>query len=151
MPRYAIPFEVNTSLVAGTPKTVAAVVAAGTRRAKLVGFELGFDSVTATDNACLIEIVRGNAATAGTSTTRTPVALDNAEPAALAAGRVNYSAEPTVLTVVSERRVTPVGGGVIYPIETADQPTCAVNHLLGIRLTAAQAQTNIRGTLYFDE
>jgi hypothetical protein len=151
MPRYAIPFAVNTSLVAATAKTVAAVVAPASRRATLVGFELGFDSVTATDNSCLVEIVRGNAATAGTSTSRTPVAIDNADPAALSAGAVNYSDEPTVLTVISERRVTPVGGGVIYPLETADQPTCAVSHLLGIRLTAAQAQSNIRGTLYFEE
>jgi hypothetical protein len=151
MPRYAIPFGVNTSLTAATPKTVAAVAAPASRRARLVGFELGFDSVTATDNSCLVEIVRGDGATAGTSTTRTPVPIDASDPAALAAGRVNYTAEPTELTVISERRVTPVGGGVIYPLETADQPTCAVNHVLGIRLTAAQAQSNIRGTLYFEE
>lgn len=154
MPRYDIPFGTNISLTAATAKTVAAVStpSGGTRRARLVGFGLGFDSVTATDNSALIEVVRSDGTSAGTATSRTPVALDPGEPAALCSGFVNYTVEPTTLTVVREFRVTPVGGGVIYPLEFLDAILAAVtSKILGIRVTAAQAQSNVRGFLTFEE
>jgi hypothetical protein len=141
------------SLTAATAKTILAVTAPSTRRIKLVKFELGFDSVTATDNSVLVEVVRSDGTSAGTSTSRTPVPLDQADPAALSSGHANYTAgnEPTVLTVISEMRITPVGGGVIYPFEFLDAIVANASRLLGIRLTAAQGQSNVRGTLTFEE
>lgn len=152
MPRYTIPFGVNTSLTAATAKTVAAFSVNSTRRRRLVGFELGFDSITAEDNSVLYEVIRTDGSTAGTATSRTPVAIDQGDVAALCSGFVNYTAEPTTVTVVREGRVTPVGGGIIYPFEFLDAIVATVaNALLGIRLTAAQGQSNIRGTLTFEE
>ena len=152
MPRYTITTQTNISLTANTAKTVAAVSTPSTRRARLVGFSVSFDSVTGTDNAVLCEIVRSDATTAGTATSRTPVAIDAAETAALCSGFVNYTAEPTVLTVVNEKRITPVGGTLIEPFEFLDQPVApATNRLLGVRLTSAQAQSNVRCTLTFEE
>lgn len=152
MPRYDIPFGTNISLTATTAKTVVAVSTPATRRARIVGFGLGFDSTTATDNSVLVEVVRSDGTTAGTATARTPVALDASEPAALSSGFVNYTAEPTVLTVVREFRITPVGGGVIYPLEFLDAIYAAVSsRLLGLRLTSAQNQSNVRGFLTFEE
>jgi len=152
MPRYTITTQSNISLTAATAKTIAAVSTPSTRRARLVGFSVSFDSVTGTDNSVLCEIVRSDATTAGTATSRTPVAIDAAETAALASGFVNYTVEPTVLTVVNEKRITPVGGTLIEPFEFLDQPVApATNRLLGVRLTSAQAQSNVRCTLTFEE
>jgi hypothetical protein len=152
MARYTIPFGTNISLSAATAKTVAAFSVNSTRRRRLVGFELGFDSIDAEHNAVLYEIIRTDGTTAGTATSRTPVAVDAADVAAACSGFVNYTAEPTTVTVVREGRVTPVGGGIIYPFEFLDAIVTGVaNALLGLRLTAAQAQSNIRGTLTFEE
>ena len=152
MPRYKITTQVNVSLVAATAKTIAAVSTAATRRARLVGVSISFDSTTGTDNSVLCEIVRSDATTAGSATSRTPVPIDAAETAALCAGFVSYGAEPTVLTVIDEKRITPVGGTLIEPFEFLDQPVAAASaRLLGVRLTSAQAQSNVRCTLTFEE
>ena len=152
MPRYKITTQTNVSLTAATAKTIAAVVTPGTRRARLVGISLGFDSVTSTDNSVLVEVVRSDGTSTGTRTTRTPVAVDSAEPAALCSGFVNYTVEPTTLTVLEEQRITPVGGALIYPFEFFDQFTAGItDKLLGVRLTSAQAQSNVRCTLTFEE
>lgn len=152
MPRYKISTQVNVSLTASTAKTIAAVSTAATRRARLVGFSVSFDSTTGTDNSVLCEIVRSDATTAGTATSRTPVAVDAAETAALCSGFVNYTVEPTTYTVVDEKRITPVGGTLIEPFEFLDQPVAAASgRLLGVRLTSAQNQSNVRCTLTFEE
>ncbi len=152
MPRYKITTQTNVSLTAATAKTIAAVSTAATRRARLVGVSISFDSTTGTDNSVLCEIVRSDATTAGTATSRTPVPIDAAETAALCSGFVSYSAEPTVLTVIDEKRITPVGGTLIEPFEFLDQPVAAASaRLLGVRLTSAQAQSNVRCTLTFEE
>ncbi len=152
MPRYAIPLGTNVSLSAATAKTVAAFSVNSTRRRRLLGFELGFDSIDAEHNTVLYEIIRTDGNAAGTATSRTPVPLDGADAAALCSGFVNYTAEPTSVTVVREGRITPVGGGIIYPFEFLDAIVAGVaNALLGLRLTAAQAQSNIRGTLTYEE
>jgi hypothetical protein len=152
MPRYTITTTSNVSLSAATAKTIAAVSTSATRRAKLVGFEIGFDSTTATDNTVLVEIVRSDGTAAGTATSTTPVAIDQAETAALCSGFTNFTAEPTTLTVLKTVRITPVGGTVIYPFEFSDCPIAnASARVLGVRLTAAQAQSNVRATLTYEE
>ena len=154
MPRYTITTQTNVSLVANTAKTVAAVSTPSTRRAKLVGVSVSFDSTTVTDGSVLVEIVRSDGTTAGTATSRTPVAIDAAEAAALCSGFVNYTAsnEPTTLTVIDEKRITPVGGTLIEPFDFASQPMVGTtNRLLGVRLTAQQALSNVRCTLTYEE
>ena len=154
MPRYTITTQTNVSLTASTAKTIAAVSTPATRRAKLVGVSVSFDSVTATDGSVLVEIVRSDGTAAGTATSRTPVAIDSAETAALCSGFVNYTAgnEPTTLTVVDEKRITPVGGTLIVPFDFASQPMVgATSKLLGVRLTSQQNLTNVRCTLTYEE
>ena len=109
MPRYSIPINTNITLTANTARTIIAVSTSATRRARLCGFEFGFDSVVGTDNSVLWEIVRSDATTAGTATSTTPVPVDQGETAALCSGFTAYTAEPTVLTVLKSDRCTPVG------------------------------------------
>jgi hypothetical protein len=157
MPRYTVPTPSNISLVANTAKIVAAVGSTATRRPRIVGFELALDSVTGTDNSVLVELVRTDGTGAGAgSTAVTPVPVDVSELAAICSGAVNFSTDPSTVTVLRAFRVTPVGGTLLYPFEFADQPTVAATpsgntRFGGIRLTAAQAQSNVRCTLTFEE
>lgn len=152
MPRYKISNATAISLAAATAKTVAAVSTPASRRAKLVGFSVSFNSTTSTNQSVLVEIIRTDATGAGTATSATPVPVDQAETAALCSGFVNYSAEPTTITVIDRKLITPVGGTLIEPFEFLDQPVAAASsRLLGVRLTAPDAQSGIYCTLSYEE
>lgn len=152
MPRYKISNASAISLTATTAKTVAAVSTPASRRAKLVGFSVSFNSTTSTNQSVLVEIIRTDATGAGTATSATPVPVDQAETAALCSGFVNYSAEPTTITVIDRKLITPVGGTLIEPFEFLDQPVAAASsRLLGVRLTAPDAQSGIYCTLSYEE
>lgn len=149
MPQYKIVAD-GVALVAATAKTAVMVIAPATRRVKLKGISLGFRGVTSTDVPVKVEIVRSTQATAGVNTAQTPVAVDSADPAALAAGAKNYTTEPTVLTAIEGFSVTPTGGTVILQIPLGDEPNAPVSNGLGVRLTAPQAQT-VDITLHYEE
>lgn len=89
MPRKYAAFG---SASAGTNKTILAVTSATTIRPELYDIIVS-SSGTAGDNATLFYAARYTAV--GTSTSVTPVALDPADPAALAAAGKAHSAEPT--------------------------------------------------------
>jgi hypothetical protein len=150
MLRYNINGEVNISLAAATRKTLAAVSTPSTRKARLLSFTVSFDSTTSTDNAVLIEVLRGASGT-GTATSRTPIAVDPDSPAALCSGLVNYTAEPTSLAVAYELRATPVGGTLIVPFTPDEAIMADPSQVLTIAATAAQAQSNVRVSLTFEE
>jgi hypothetical protein len=150
MLRYNINGETNISLTAATAKTLAAVSAPSTRKARLLGFTVSFDSVTSTDQSVLVEVVRYTG-TAGTATSRTPVALDPDFPAALCSGFVNYSAEPGTPTVLYEMRGTPVGGTLVIPFVPDEAPMADISQIVGVRCTSPQAQSNVRVSLTYEE
>jgi hypothetical protein len=150
MYRYNINGETGINLAAATAKTVAAISTPSTRKARLLGFTAAWNSVTSTDASVLVEIVRYTTAT-GTGTLRTPRRIDPNQPAALCEGVVNYTAEPTVVEVAYETLATPVGGTLIMPFVPEEALMAAVSQILGIRLTAPQAQTGMRISLTFEE
>lgn len=150
MLRYNINGQGNISLAATTAKTLAAFSTPSTRKARLLGFTVSFDSTTSTDGAVLVEVVRYTG-TAGTSTSRTPVALDPDFPAALCTGQVDYTVEPGTPTVLYELRATPVGGTLIVPFTPDEAPMIDPSQIMGIRCTSPQAQSNVRVSLTFEE
>jgi hypothetical protein len=150
MLRFNINGETNISLTAATAKTLAAVSTPSTRKARLLGFTVSFDSVTSTDGSVLVEVIRYTG-TAGTATSRTPVALDPDFPAALCSGFVNYTVEPGTPVVLYEMRGTPVGGTLVIPFVPDEAPMADISQLLGIRCTSPQAQSNVRVSLTFEE
>lgn len=142
-------FASAISLTAATAKTVALLSTPSTRRAKIKQLVLGFDSVDAANAGVLVELVRY--AANGTATSFTPVAVEQADPAALCSGFVNYTAEPTTPTVLDVLRMTPVGSTLILPFPPEDEPIQNVSTFVGIRLTAPQAQNNVSVSLLFGE
>lgn len=85
-------YSINGSVAVGTNETIVGVTSATTIRPKLYDVVIS-SGATAADNATIFHIERYTVA--GTSTSFTPVALDPGDPAALAAGGVAHSTEPT--------------------------------------------------------
>lgn len=150
MYRYNINGEVNISLAAATAKTLAVISTPSTRKARLLGFTVSFDSVTSTDGSVLVEVCRYTTAT-GTGTARTPVRIDPDSPVALCSGVVNYTAEPTGAAVVYEMKGTPVGGTLVIPFVPEEAAMASVSQLIGVRCTSPQAQSGVRISMTFEE
>lgn len=143
------------ALVAATAKSAASVTSAATRGATLTALDVSFDGVSASAVPVKVELCASTQATAGTSTAFTPLLLrgDPAEAAQSAAG-VNYTAEPTVLTVLRTWYVSPTSGmGVQFPLGREVVGTAAAGSArkaLVLRLTAPAA-VNYAAALEFEE
>lgn len=145
---YEVPFDA-VALVAATAKTVAAIITPSTRRCRLIAIELGAQSVTQTDVPMLLEVVRFT--TDGTGTAVTPQALDPGNPAAILTSKKNYSADPTGSpTTVWNNRFSPIGNTLIKEIPMTREIYAAISSVLGLRITAAQAQS-VSGVLVYEE
>lgn len=139
----------DVALVAATAKTVLALITGATRRAKVKELTIAFSSTTQTDAPVLVELVQFD--TDGTGTAATPVAVDRADPAAIATAKSNYTAEPTVNpAVLWETRMTPIGGTLILQTPLGDEFKFSLSKTYALRMTAPQAQT-ARVVLKFEE
>lgn len=139
----------SVALVAATAKTVLQILAPAQFGIDLRSYEISFDGVTASNVPVLVEICSSTNAggTAGSTPTVVQV-YGRAITAGFTAG-ANYSAEPTVLTVIDAFTLSPNGGLVIRdwpPNEGFDQD---VSKGLAIRLTAP-AVVNGRITMKFE-
>lgn len=138
------------SLAAATAETLLQLVTPSSRRAKVVGLSLGFSSVTASDVPVLVELLLQT--TAGTASAATPVADDQADPAALCTAQKTFTVEPTPSTVLRRMLLTPVGGLILVDLEAMDKVVeMLVSTRVGLRVTAPQAQTNVHAELWHQE
>ena len=137
------------ALAAATAKTVLSVVATSTFGVDLQKVRLSFDGVTASAVPVLVELCYSTFATAGTTTAGTVTQVYGRTVTAGFTTGYNYTAEPTVLTVIESFLVTPAGGTVLYDWPLGTTPDTAVNNGFCLRLTAP-AIVNVRATLQFE-
>jgi hypothetical protein len=133
-------------LVAATPKTAISVITPATFGADLTRFRIGFDGVTATDKAVLVELVSYTADGTGT-----PGTVNQVAGRAIAAGftsKYGYTIDPTTPTILDTLLLTPIGGSIIYDFGS-ESPDVGVSTVLGLRLTAPTSAVNARATLWF--
>lgn len=143
---YTLTTGGEVSLSAATAKTVLNAIAHANFGLDLRSIELAFDGVTASNEPVLVEICSSTQAGAGTSTSVTPVQVYGRAIAVGFTAAKNYTAEPTVLTVIDEFSLSPNAGLIIrdWPLgEGFDQD---VSKGLAIRLTAPQT-VNVRATM----
>jgi hypothetical protein len=143
---YSAPVGAAVALVAATPKTVLAVITPATFGLDLTRLRIGFDGVTATDKAVLVELVSFTADGTGTAGVVTQTSGR-----AITAGftsKYNYSIEPTTPTVYDRWSLTPIGGTVVYDLGS-DSPDFPVSTVVGIRLTAPTSAVNANVTAWF--
>lgn len=141
-------------LVAATAKSVIGVMAPSQFGVDLKGVRFGFDGVTASDAAVLVELCAATFATNPPGTNSTGATVRQQYGRAITAGftaAYGWTTEPTVLTVVEEFPVTPNGGTLIYDFPWDKTPDSAVSEGFVLRFTAPTNAVNVRGsTLQFE-
>jgi hypothetical protein len=151
-PGYAIT-GTATALAASTAKSVIGVVAGSNVPPSFI--ELGV-SGDATSGNLLIEIAHGTGATAGTATAFTPVQTRGPVGTPTSTSTINYTAEPTVLTITRRWRFPWPGGPFILQLPLGREPNAVitastVGKFLGVRLTSTFAVTNSDWYLEIEE
>lgn len=138
------------ALAAATAKTVLNVIAPAQFGIDLKKFRIAFDGVTASAVPALVEICISTQATAGTSTAGTVTQVYGRTITAGFTSAYNYTAEPTVLTVIDQiALLDPNKGVVMYDYALGDTPDTAVSNGIAIRVTAP-AVVNCRAVLHFE-
>lgn len=146
---YTVTTGGEVALSAATAKSILSVIAPAQFGIDLRSVEIAFDGVTASNEPVLVEICSSTQATAGTTSSATPVQVYGRAITAGFTAAKNYTAEPTVLTVIDEFSLSPNGGLVIrdWPLgEGFDQD---VSKALIIRCTAPQT-VSVRATMKFE-
>lgn len=146
-PLYFCGSESAVALAAATAKTVFGVKGHANSGLMLAKYQLAFDGVTASAVPVLVELCYATWATnsPGTNSTSTTARqlCGRALTAGFTAGK-NWTAEPTVLTVLDEFLLTPNGGLFTFPYPLGQEPDCALGEGFALRLTAP-AIVNVRG------
>jgi len=130
MANYTVANESAQQATAATYKTQCAVFAGATaRRGMVYEWMVGFNQSPPADNEIEIDLARMTAD--GTGTAFTAVAMDPADAAAQATGKIGYTVEPTVTansfldyTAMNQRAtvrwLAAPGSELIYPATTAN-------------------------------
>ena len=136
---YTAAMTAYESVAAATEETLFQLVTPSTRRARILEIAVGLRSVTSTDQAALVKLLRQTSA--GTSSgTLTPRAHDPADPAALCTAAITFTAEPTAGDVLKTWNVVVQSGLLVYPLLDAEL-FMAVSTRLGLSVNSPQAQS----------
>lgn len=145
---YTANNSADQSLTGGAAKTLIQLVSPSSRFLWIREAAVGFKSITATDVAVLVQLVRQS--TAGTASALTPSRDIESQPVALASAQEIFTVEPTSGVVVKEWLITPIGGQLIYQLPLEEYVEMAVSSRLGLICNAPQAQS-ARGYIKFNE
>jgi hypothetical protein len=146
---YTVTTGGAVALSAGTAKTVLGVKSGAAFCLDVLGFEIGFDGVTASAVPVLVEFCASTWATNSPGTNSTSVTPAQSYGRVAAAGFTaakTWTAEPTALTVLKEFLLTPNGGLVAYRWPLGNTPDCALAEGFAVRCTAPAA-VNVRVSL----
>lgn len=149
-PIYSVVTGGAVALTAATAKTILGVKAHANSGLQLIGLKIGFDGVTATDKAVLVELCYCTWATNSPGTNSTSVTPAQKSGRVLTAGFTagkTWTTEPTTLTVLDEWLLTPIGGLVLQDIPLGNEYDTALAEGLAIRLTAPTSAVNVRATM----
>jgi len=151
---YSCTTEGAVALVGATVKTIIGVKANAAFGMDWIGYAIGFDGVTASDKAVLVELCYATWATnsPGTNSTTTTIRTNygRAVASGMTAGKT-WTAEPTVLTVFREFLLTPIGGLVVANFPRDRTPDSAFAEGFVIRCTAPTNAVNVRASMDFEK
>lgn len=143
---YSAAVGAAVALASGVAKTVLSFITPATFGGDLVGYELGFDGVTAADKAVLVEFVLFTSDGTGTAG-----AVNQTYGRAITAGfttKYNYTVEPTGATVLRRFSLTPIGGLAVVWFAQGQTLDWPVSALIGMRLTAPTSAVNANATMH---
>lgn len=150
---YSVVTGGGVSLVAATAKTVLGIKAHTDFGIDLIKVRWGFADTDATEVPVRCELCYCTWATNGTmGTNNTSVTPTQTYGRTIAAGVTagkNWTAEPTVLTVIEEIPLSPNGGTLLYDYPLGTSPDSAVSHGFALRFFAAAA-TTVHAAMWFE-
>jgi hypothetical protein len=142
--------EGEVALASAVAKTILAGKAPSDRSLTIVVWSIGFDGVVAAAAPVLVELMRGTQAGDGTSTSVTP--RRKRGPAASAHGSTwgkNFTAEPTVLTLIEDWQPDPYKGVLALQEPLSREIELLPAETFAIRCTAPDA-VNARAFAEFE-
>jgi hypothetical protein len=149
---YATNTEGAVALTGGAAKTILGVRGNAAFGVDWLGYEIGFDGVTASAVPVLVELCYVTFATNPPGTNSTGTTIDTMYGRVVASGFTggrNWTAEPTVVTAFHEFLLTPNGGLIIKDFPRDRTPDSAFSEGFGIRCNAP-ANVNVRATMFFE-
>lgn len=150
---YTIATGAAVALSAATAKTVLCVIAPAQFGIDLLSYEVSFDGVTASATPVLVEVCTSTLATNSTpgtgNTTGTVNQVYGRSITAGFTGFYNSTSEPTVLTPIDSKYLTPVGGLIVRDFPLGATYDTAVSNGLALRITAPAA-VNCRALMKFE-
>jgi hypothetical protein len=149
--RYTVETNGDIALTAATAKTIMSIINAANSLIRLIELSVSFDGTSATAEPVTVELCKSTEATAGTATAHTIVQAGGPTRTVQATAKRNYTAEPTVLTVLKRWLVRADGGLLLVqdPLgRETEEPVTA--DALCVRCTAP-AGVNVQGYLGFEE
>lgn len=147
---YTVDTTGDVALTAATAKSIVSVVAAANAPIKVTEISVSFDGTSSTAEPVTVELCLSTEATAGTSTSQTPVQIRGATRTVQASGKRNFTAEPTVLTAVKRWLVHPQTTYTIqFPLGREVEQNTTQDAVV-LRCTAP-ASVNCQGYIEFEE
>jgi hypothetical protein len=149
---YGTNTEGAVALAAGVAKTIIGVKGGAAFGVDWIGYEIGFDGVTASAVPVLVELCYCTWATNSPGTNSASTTIDSLYGRGVASGMTaakSWSAEPTVITPFREFLLTPNGGLIIKDFPRDRTPDSAVAEGFCIRGNAP-ANVNVRGGMFFE-
>lgn len=147
---YTVETSGDVALTAATPKTIMMVINAANGLVRLTEIGVSFDGTSASAEPVTVELVSSTQATAGTNTAHTIAQCRGPTRTVQTTAARNYSAEPTVLTVLKRWLVHPTSGLVLQSPLGREPEQVTTADGLGIRCTAP-ANVNVQGYMEFEE
>ncbi len=148
-PRYTAITGGAIALTAATAKSILGWKAHANSGLMLCKYEVAFDGVTSSAVPVLVEIGYCTWATNSPNTNSslvTPVQVVGRVLTVGATAGKTWTAEPTVISVLEEKLLTPNGGVIVYDYPLGTEPDCALGEGFVIRCTAP-AGVNVRATM----
>jgi hypothetical protein len=148
-PRYTAITGGAVALSAATAKSILGAKAHANSGLLLVKYEVAFDGVTASAVPVLVEVCACTFATNSPGTNSTSVTPAQVSGRVLTAGFTagkTWTTEPTVITVLEEKLLTPNGGVIIYDYPLGTEPDSPLAEGFVLRCTAP-ATVNVRASI----
>lgn len=146
---YTVESNGDIALTAATAKTVLSVINAANSLIRIVEISAGFDAAAGAE-AVTVELCSSTEATAGTATAHTIAQCRGPTRTVQATAKRNFTAEPTVLTVLKRWLVPPNSSMVIqFPLGREPEQVTTADALV-LRCTSP-ANVNFQGHIEFEE
>lgn len=135
------------ALAAATVETIIMIATGTARRGRLRRWGISFNGTDVTDAPVQVQLMRFTSN--GSSSSSTPLKLDEADVAPLATARSAFTAEPSTSDVLESHYVSPAGGQLIETYFD-DAPIIGVSGRLGVRILGNDA-VNVSAFMHFEE